>query len=197
MALSFHLVKRPDMRKDAAAGSKLFYAQVRSLKKLDFNKLCDLIAVRSTAFIGDVMLVIEGLLSVMEERLEEGDVIQMGRLGNFCKPSLRLQEVVRTVRKSNSNVSIIRHVKTGIYQTISLSRPKGGGMFLNQSGCYPAQSAIETGWGESTLQRNITISSVSPPTDVPTPSGKEPIDIAGYSLMAARLIGGLYKLFTA
>ena len=71
------------MRKDAAEGSKLFYAQVRSLKKLDFNKLCDLIAVRSTAFIGDVMLVIEGLLSVMEERLEEGDVIQMGRLGNF------------------------------------------------------------------------------------------------------------------
>ncbi|MBB4624023.1 hypothetical protein GGQ57_003947 [Parabacteroides faecis] len=53
------------------------------------------------------------------------------------KPSLRLQEVVRTVRKSNSNVSIIRHVKTGIYQTIPLSRPKGGGMFLNQSGCYP------------------------------------------------------------
>ena len=83
MALNYHLVKRPDMRKDAAEGSKLFYAQVRSLKKLDFNKLCDLIAVRSTAFIGDVMLVIEGLLSVMEERLEEGDVIQMGRLGNF------------------------------------------------------------------------------------------------------------------
>lgn len=83
MALNFHLVKRPDMRKDAAAGSKLFYAQVRSLKKLDFEKLCELIAVRSTAFIGDVMLVIEGLLSVMEERLEEGDVIKMGRLGNF------------------------------------------------------------------------------------------------------------------
>ena len=137
MALSFHLVKRPDMRKDAAEGSKLFYAQVRSLKKLDFNKLCDLIAVRSTAFIGDVMLVIEGLLSVMEERLEEGDVIQMGRLGNFCKPSLRLQEVVRTVRKSSSNVSIIRYVKTGIYQTISFPRSKGGGMFRNQSGCYP------------------------------------------------------------
>ena len=53
------------------------------LKKLVFTKLCDLIAVRSTTFIGDVMLVIEGLLSVMEERLEEGDVIQMGCLGNF------------------------------------------------------------------------------------------------------------------
>ena len=28
-------------------------------------------------------LVIDGILSVMEERLEEGDVIQLGRLGNF------------------------------------------------------------------------------------------------------------------
>jgi len=42
-----------------------------------------MIAMRSTAFIGDVMLVVEGLLSVMQERLEEGDIIQMGRLGNF------------------------------------------------------------------------------------------------------------------
>ena len=42
-----------------------------------------MIAMRSTAFIGDVMLVIEGLLSVMQERLEEGDIICMGRLGNF------------------------------------------------------------------------------------------------------------------
>ena len=183
MALSFHLVKRPDMRKDAAEGSKLFYAQVRSLKKLDFNKLCDLIAVRSTAFIGDVMLVIEGLLSVMEERLEEGDVIQMGRLGNFrmvagskgienekdfnvslfnkarivFSPGTMLNEIrknakyekmdIETVtpptgggsdrRKSSSNVSIIRYVKTGIYQTISFPRSKSGGMFRNQSGCHP------------------------------------------------------------
>ena len=52
-------------------------------KKVSFQKLCDMIAMRSTAFIGDVMLVIEGLLSVMQERLEEGDIICMGRLGNF------------------------------------------------------------------------------------------------------------------
>ena len=30
MALNYHLVKRPDMRKDAAAGSELYYAQVRA-----------------------------------------------------------------------------------------------------------------------------------------------------------------------
>ena len=71
------------MRKDAAEGSKLYYAQVRSLKKLKFEKFCNMVAVRSSAFVGDVKLVIDGILSVMEERLEEGDVIQLGRLGNF------------------------------------------------------------------------------------------------------------------
>ena len=76
-------VIRPDMRKDAAEGSKLYYAQVRSLKKLKFEKFCNMVAVRSSAFVGDVKLVIDGILSVMEERLEEGDVIQLGRLGNF------------------------------------------------------------------------------------------------------------------
>lgn len=83
MALNFHLVKRPDMSKGAAEGAQLYYGQVRALKKVSFNKLCDMIAMRSTAFIGDVMLVVEGLLSVMQERLEEGDIICMGRLGNF------------------------------------------------------------------------------------------------------------------
>ena len=83
MALKYHLVQRLDKSKDAAAGSKLYYGQIRAQQKLEFNKLCEIIASYSTASRGDVMLVIEGLLSVMEERLEEGDVIQMGRLGNF------------------------------------------------------------------------------------------------------------------
>ena len=99
MSLNYRLVRRPDMRKDAAEGSKLYYAQVRSLKKLKFEKFCNMVAVRSSAFVGDVKLVIDGILSVMEERMYsddpqqyqieverwvgEGDVIQLGRLGNF------------------------------------------------------------------------------------------------------------------
>lgn len=83
MAIIYRLVKRPDMTKGAAEGSKLFYAQTRATNRLEFNKLCQMISTRSTAFIGDVMLVIEGFLSVMEERLGEGDVVQMGRLGSF------------------------------------------------------------------------------------------------------------------
>ena len=67
MSLNYRLVRRPDMRKDAAEGSKLYYAQVRSLKKLKFEKFCNMVAVRSSAFVGDVKLVIDGILSVMEE----------------------------------------------------------------------------------------------------------------------------------
>lgn len=83
MPLSYRLVQRPDMRKDAAKDAKLFYAQVKALKKVSFDKLCDMISVRSTAFVGDVRLIIDGMISVMQERLEDGDIIQMGRLGNF------------------------------------------------------------------------------------------------------------------
>lgn len=54
MSLNYRLVRRPDMRKDAAEGSKLYYAQVRSLKKLKFEKFCNMVAVRSSAFVGDV-----------------------------------------------------------------------------------------------------------------------------------------------
>ena len=57
MSLNYRLVRRPDMRKDAAEGSKLYYAQVRSLKKLKFEKFCNMVAVRSSAFVGDVKLV--------------------------------------------------------------------------------------------------------------------------------------------
>lgn len=52
MSLNYRLVRRPDMRKDAAEGSKLYYAQVRSLKKLKFEKFCNMVAVRSSAFVG-------------------------------------------------------------------------------------------------------------------------------------------------
>ena len=39
MSLNYRLVRRPDMRKDAAEGSKLYYAQVRSLKKVEIRKV--------------------------------------------------------------------------------------------------------------------------------------------------------------
>ena len=107
MSLNYRLVRRPDMRKDAAEGSKLYYAQVRSLKKLKFEKFCNMVAVRSSAFVGDVKLVIDGILSVMEERLEEGDVIQLGRLGNF-----RMVAKGWRTKQTSTRLSSIRRVSS-------------------------------------------------------------------------------------
>ena len=83
MALKYHLVQRLDKSKDAAAGSKLYYGQIRAQQKLEFNKLCEIIASYSTASRGDVMLVIDGLLYVMRQHLENGEVVQVGDFGNF------------------------------------------------------------------------------------------------------------------
>lgn len=83
MPLKYHLVQRLDKSKDAVEGSKLFYGQVRAQQKLEFNKLCEIISSYSTASRGDVMLVIDGLLYVMRQHLENGEVVQMGDFGNF------------------------------------------------------------------------------------------------------------------
>ena len=54
-----------------------------SIMKKRFRKSIHLKTNHAYVIVGDVKLVIDGILSVMEERLEEGDVIQLGRLGNF------------------------------------------------------------------------------------------------------------------
>ncbi len=83
MALKYRLVLRPDMRKDAAEGSKLYYGQVRSQSKIEFKKLCELVSGYCTATKGEVELVIDGLIYVLKEQLESGNIVQMGEFGNF------------------------------------------------------------------------------------------------------------------
>ena len=41
MALQFTVVRRKDMRKNAAADSKLFYGQTKASMKMDFDKFCE------------------------------------------------------------------------------------------------------------------------------------------------------------
>jgi len=83
MALSYSLIKRKNMEKDAPLGSKLVYGSTRVTSRMDFNKLCDAVASHSTASRGDVMLVLEGLIYILTERLQDGTVIEMGNFGNF------------------------------------------------------------------------------------------------------------------
>lgn len=83
MALMYHLVQRPDKSKGAAADAKLYYGQIRAQQTLTFGKLCESIAASSTASQGDVMLVIDGLLAVMKQHLDNGEVVEMGDFGKF------------------------------------------------------------------------------------------------------------------
>ena len=83
MALKYHLVLRADKSKNAAAGAQLYYGQVRTQRTIEFNHMCELISDNSTASSGDVKVVVDGLVRVMQRSMGFGDVIQMGDLGNF------------------------------------------------------------------------------------------------------------------
>lgn len=97
MALKYRIVLKKDMRKEAVKGAQLFYGQVRSMEKTDFKKLCELVSGYCTAKKGEVELVIDGLIYVMQMLLEGGNVVQMGGFGNFrmiagCKGSPTLKD---------------------------------------------------------------------------------------------------------
>ena len=83
MPLKFRLVKRRDMSKDAAEGAELYYAQTSITKKVDLNRICSRISKYSTASRGDILLVLDGLLSVMNESLGDGESIHLGDFGSF------------------------------------------------------------------------------------------------------------------
>ncbi len=83
MPLKFRLVKRRDMSKDAAEGTELYYAQTSITKKVDLNRICSRISKYSTASRGDILLVLDGLLSVMNESLADGESIHLGDFGSF------------------------------------------------------------------------------------------------------------------
>lgn len=83
MPAKYKLVLRKDMRKEAVAGSKLYYANAKAAGTVDVNELCDLIAEGSTASSGDVKLILDELIRVMRRSLGKGEVVKVGELGNF------------------------------------------------------------------------------------------------------------------
>ncbi|GGK02260.1 MULTISPECIES: HU family DNA-binding protein [Parabacteroides] len=83
MPLKYRLVKRKDMSKDAAEGAELYYAQTSISKKVDLNRICSRISKYSTASRGDILLVLDGLITVMNESLADGESIHLGDFGSF------------------------------------------------------------------------------------------------------------------
>lgn len=76
MPLIYTLVKRKDMSKDAASGATLYHAQTSITKKLTLNKIC-------TASRGEIILVLDGLIKVMNEALSDGESVHLGEFGSF------------------------------------------------------------------------------------------------------------------
>ena len=83
MPAKYKLVLRKDMRKDAAEGSKLYYASANTTGTCDVYELCDLISAQSTASSGDVKLILNELVNVMRRNLGKGEVVKVGELGSF------------------------------------------------------------------------------------------------------------------
>lgn len=59
MALQFTVVRRKDMRKNAAVDSKLFYGQTKASMKMDFDKFCEAVGDYCTASSADVKAVLD------------------------------------------------------------------------------------------------------------------------------------------
>mgnify|MGYP000478292594 CR=1 FL=1 len=68
MALIYTLVKRRDMSKGALEGAQLYYAQTSVTKRLDLNTICSRIEMYCTASRGEIILVLDGLIKVMNRR---------------------------------------------------------------------------------------------------------------------------------
>lgn len=83
MAVKYRLVERKDMSKDAAEGDTLIYAVSSSTGMCDTNQLCAIIADRSAATPGDVKLVLDGILYVLQQNIPDGKTVQVGDLGYF------------------------------------------------------------------------------------------------------------------
>lgn len=83
MATRYDLKKRRDMSKDAPEGSQLYYAVSKSIGVCTAETLYGSIADRSALTEGDVKNVVDGFMFVLEQRLQEGQSVQLGDLGYF------------------------------------------------------------------------------------------------------------------
>ena len=97
MPLIYTLVKRKDMSKDAASGATLYHAQTSITKKLTLNKICTRIENICTASRGEIILVLDGLIKVMNEALSDGESIDQPRQ----------QRLLRTLRPEKGRLQRI------------------------------------------------------------------------------------------
>ena len=81
--LKYTLVQRKNLAKGAAADSKLFYAVSQSAGRMEHEALVDAISTMSSASRGDISLILDSLLIVMQQRLKEGHAVRLRGVGLF------------------------------------------------------------------------------------------------------------------
>lgn len=64
-------------------GEYKYYARAQSSGELDFKELSKRISDRCTATKGDVMVVLEGCIQVMQDALADGKIVRLGDFGSF------------------------------------------------------------------------------------------------------------------
>ena len=114
MPLIYTLVKRKDMSKDAASGATLYHAQTSITKKLTLNKICTRIENICTASRGEIILVLDGLIKVMNEALSDGESVHLGvqpcphrLLPRHDADQPRQQRLLRTLRPEKGRLQRI------------------------------------------------------------------------------------------
>ncbi|MCD7936902.1 MAG: HU family DNA-binding protein [Tannerellaceae bacterium] len=83
MALSYKLISRRNLAKDAPADSRLYYAQTRATGEATLSEICSLIQERSTVSSADVKAVLDSLIFVMKHELANGRIVRLTDFGSF------------------------------------------------------------------------------------------------------------------
>ena len=83
MALYYSLTERENKSKNAPAGSKLWYAVTRTSAASTWDDVITQVTAMSTASRGDVHLVLEGFLFVLQSELAKGRSVKLGGLGSL------------------------------------------------------------------------------------------------------------------
>lgn len=82
MAVKYRKVQRKVLS-GAEKDKQKTYAMAKTSGYCDLEKLCKLISARSTVSSADVKAVLDGLNWAMDLELQEGNIVQLGELGNF------------------------------------------------------------------------------------------------------------------
>lgn len=83
MATTYCLVLRKDLRKGAASGSQLYYAQAKASGESSLDYLCTMISARSSISSADTKAVLDSLVFMIMNELREGRIVRLGDLGSF------------------------------------------------------------------------------------------------------------------